>query len=161
MSPVRKRSPSDIQPTDFAGSSHRRSKKVKRNGKGPSDLYLKLRFLHFGSVIKRSSEEKELLLLRVSQDQLELEEEQLGTGKEVEIMLRHVRTVVQGGGLSPKVRLLLSRSSGAHDANQIDFEFASFDDKEQLVDRLRDMQVKIQYKHVYVHCVCHGLMRID
>lgn len=160
-SPVRKRSPSDIQPTDFAGSSHQRSKKAKRDEKAPAELSLVLLSLRFGSVKRQSSEEKRVLLLHVSQDKLELEKEKPGTGMEVEIMLRRVRMVMQGTGSSLKVRLALLGNSDAQESNHIDLQFAAPSSKEKLIGRLRDLQIKIQDKEEYVHCVGLGLMQID
>lgn len=149
-SPMRKRSLSDIKPTDFAGSSNQPSKKIKRNEKRPRDIYLELHSLRFGSVNRRKSKEA-TLLLHVSQDKLELEE------KEVEILLRHVRTVVQGTRASRKVRLCLSGLS----AKDVDLEFIMAHDKERLVERLRDMQIKVQDKDEYVHYIRLCLIRID
>lgn len=141
-SPMRKRSPSDIQPTDVTGSSNQQSKKVKRNEKHSRNIYLGLHSLRFGSVSMRKSKEG-TPLLHVSQDKLELVE------NEVEILLRHVRMVVQGTGTSRKVRLCLSGLS----AKDVDLEFMMAHDKKQLVERLRDMQIKVQDKDEYVYCV--------
>lgn len=151
-SPMRKRSPSDIQPTDFGGSSHQRSKKAKHNEKHPWTLHcIELRSLHFGSVNKRGSKEKGFLYLFVKEDKLELQEEKRGAGKEIEIPLRHIQKAVQGIGESRRVRLGLSGLSDAQEANHIDFEFTTLEDKEMLVKVLRDMQTKIQDKEEYVH----------
>lgn len=148
ISPGRKRSPSDIQPTEFASSSHQGSKRAKRNHKKLGVSILSVLFVGYGPVNKRIAK-GESAAIRLSQDKLELGEDIAGSDK-IEVPLRLVRMVQQGTEPSRRVRLILSRHSEAQDANNMDIEFLMALDKEKLVNVLQDMQTKVQNKEEYV-----------
>lgn len=149
VSPGRKRSPSDIQPTEFATSSHQGPKRAKRNHKSSGVSILSVLFVGYGPVNKRIVK-GESAAIRLGQDKLELGEDLTGSDKKIEIPLRLVRMVQQGIEPSRRVRLILSRHSEAQDANNMDIEFLMALDKVKLVNVLQDMQTKIQNKEEYV-----------
>lgn len=146
---VRKRSPTDIQPTDFAGSPPQGPKKTKRNHQSSGISSLEVLSVRFGAVNKRVVK-GESMAIRLDQEKLELGEDAAGPESNIDILLRHVRVVHRGKEPSLKVRLRLSQSAQAPGDNIVDIEFLTQSDKEKLVQALQHMQAKIQDKEQYV-----------
>jgi hypothetical protein len=142
MFPVRKRSPSptDIQPTDFAGSPPQGPKKIKRSRNSP-DSILDVIYVRFGSVSKRVVKGASITI-NLTPQKIELGEDIVGTGKKIEILIRNVRTVIRGIEPSLKLRLKLSQDSKAPGDTNVDIEFLVQSDKEKLVRVLQDSQIK-------------------
>jgi hypothetical protein len=140
MFPVRKRSPTDIQPTDFAGSPPQGPKKIKRSHNRP-DSILNVIYVRFGSVGKRVVKGASTTI-NLAPQKIELGEDIVGTGKKIEILIRNVRTVIRGIEPSLKLRLKLSQDSKAPGDTNVDIEFLVQSDKEKLVRVLQDSQIK-------------------
>lgn len=160
-SPIRKRSPSDIQPTDFTGSQHQGSKKTKRNRNCSGPVSLDVLFIRYGDIIKRTAKGESAAIL-LHQDKIELGEDV--TGKTTtEILLRHIVGAQQGIAPSHRVRLMLSRHSAAPGHNQVDIEFLMDLGKSKLIQVLQSsqMQIKIQDKDEYVYANVTILGMID
>ena len=147
LSPARKRSPTDIRPTDFAGSPPQGPKKIKRT---PNSLASSFDVIsvRYGSVRKRVAK-GERAAIQLAPEKIELGEDIFGPGKKMEILMRNVRTALQGVEPSLKLRLKLSQKSEAPGDN-IDIEFLVQSDKRKFVQVLQDFQIKTLDKTGFV-----------
>ncbi|KAJ5148888.1 hypothetical protein N7448_000466 [Penicillium atrosanguineum] len=146
MSPVRKRSPSDIRTTYFASSPSQGPKKIKRthNTSIPC-INLSVNYLRYGSTVKIVEVHKPRFV-KMMPEKIELGEDIAEPGKKVEILMRNVRLAYRGMDKSLKMRLKLSQKSESPGDSFVDIDFSMPIDKLQFVERLEDSQIKIQDK---------------
>ena len=141
VSPSRKRSPADIEPTDFVRSTRRGPKKAKRGHKIPISSSFDVHNLRFGG-IKISSRQGRRATLLMEHEKIVLGEEIVGPGELIKVPLRNVITVVRGIFPSLKVRLKLSKNADAL-SDILDIEFLIQAEKNQFVQQLQEKQIKI------------------
>lgn len=144
LSPSRKRSPSDIEPTPFLPS--RRKKKPKRGQQdwGLQDLDyhdLYIRSIRFGPIHKAF--EREPKSIYMCPDSIVLGEHITG-GRPQEVLFRHVRAALQADN-SKKVRLLLNHYQEAP-GSKVDIRFSLTDYKHAFVNLMRKGGVRVQDK---------------
>lgn len=143
-SPSRKRSPSDIQPTDFAGSPRQGPKRAKNAHKNPKATRLDIKSLRYGS-IKRGDSEGSICLV-LDDQKLELEGGKIGE-EEVKILFRRVDKICHAGDLSSKARLMLKGNiTSPSDRQHADIEFSGVKCKDKLVQVLQDLGVNVVTK---------------
>ncbi|KAJ5176855.1 uncharacterized protein N7482_002732 [Penicillium canariense] len=130
VSPSRKRSPADIEPTDFARSPRQGLKKSKHENRGSESALFYILSVRFGTISK-TVENGEEVVIRVSDDRIELGKAITG-GKPVEVLLRHIRSAYQG---EDKVRLQLSHYQGSPGA-YVDIHFSREASKRRFVQLL-------------------------
>lgn len=150
LSPVRKRSPSDIRTTEFASSSPQGSKKVKRShGLSPPRVNINVNYLRHGSIV-RIGKQNQHYSVRLTPQKIELGEEFTGQRKKMDILLRNVRSAYRGIETSRKIRLKLSQKSESPGDSFVDIELTSQNDKLLLLEQLEASQIKVQDKTEYV-----------
>ncbi|CAI7616072.1 unnamed protein product [Penicillium pancosmium] len=145
-SPSRKRSPSDIQPTDFTSSPIQGSKRAKRNHK--SSTRFEVKYLRFGPFKKQPHTEGPLVI-HVDQNK---EKIQLGKlvcdtdeHENASIELRRIIAVLLGDSDSHKIRLKLAvRSELPHDT--VDIEFKTSSEKDKFSALVREKISRVQTK---------------
>ncbi|KAJ6107534.1 hypothetical protein N7523_008857 [Penicillium sp. IBT 18751x] len=142
MSPVRKRSPSDIRTTDFASSPSQGPKKLKQTHKtSAARVKLNLNYVRYGSIFK-TVEVHRPRFVKMMAGKFELEDFEQ-PGKNVEILTRNVRIAYQGIDQNLKVRLKLSQKSESPGDSIVDIEFSTPIDKLLFVEQLEGSQIKI------------------
>lgn len=144
MSPSRKRSPTDIQPTDFAGSSHQGPKRARRNPKASTGFEIELMSFRYGTFAKKVKT-GESATVGLREDGLEVGEDIAGPGNGTFILLRNVVLVFRGREPSMKLRLKLAKKSDAL-SDIVDIELLTIASKTRLVKTLQDKGIKIQDK---------------
>ncbi|KAJ5981377.1 hypothetical protein N7522_013798 [Penicillium canescens] len=141
-SPRRKRSPTDIRSTDFAGSPQQGPKRTKRSHKNADiRIPLQVSFFRIGQ-FTNSCMKEETATLHMGPDGLDISGYLLDSGSDIQILFRHVRQVFSGEDPSRKVRIKLSQ--GSTGAGQIlDIEFSTKAQKTALITRLRVANVTV------------------
>lgn len=145
-SPSRKRSPSDIQPTDFTSSPIQGSKRAKRSH--TSSTGFEVKYLRFGPFKKQPHAEGPLVI-HVDQNR---EKIQLGKlvcdtdeHENASIELRRIIAVLLGDSDSHKIRLKLAvRSELPHDT--VDIEFKTMPEKDKFSALVREKTNRVQTK---------------
>jgi hypothetical protein len=145
---IRKRSPTDIQTTDFAGSPQQGPKRTKRSHKKASfSIPLKSTFFRIGH-FTQSFKKEEPAILQLREDGLNISEDLLDGGSNIEILFRHVSQVLVAEEPSHKVRMKLLQ--GSTRAGQIlDIDFPAKLQKAALITKLQHSDVAIIEKDVY------------
>ncbi|KAJ5573757.1 uncharacterized protein N7459_008184 [Penicillium hispanicum] len=141
VSPSRKRSPADIEPTDFLALPRQGLKKTKRSHKSSMSRSFQVLSLGFGPVRKNNVKGKSAAI-QLGQENITLGEDIAGPEKNFEIPLRNVIAVERGEPPSLKVILKLSHYVDAP-GSRIDIEFLLQDEKKDFVRVFQSMQVKI------------------
>ncbi|KAJ5223699.1 hypothetical protein N7468_008241 [Penicillium chermesinum] len=140
-SPSRKRSPSDIQQTDFAGSPRQGPKKAKLDHKRSKDSSLEVALFRFGPVERTDANSH----IGLEMDDKALELKDAGHGEEpVKILVRHVDKVIQGRQCL-KLRMMLKRHDSSI-ANRVDIEFKTVKSRDRVVQICQKAGVKIATK---------------
>lgn len=145
-SPSRKRSPSDIQPTDFTSSPIQGSKRAKRSHKIPSRFDFDVEYLRFGPFKKRPCPRR-LLRFSVVEDTIELGEMTSESGQDflTSIELRRIFAAYFGGNECLKIRLKLTKTSDSP-YDMVDIEFIKLSEKGRFEALVREQTKKIQIK---------------
>ncbi|KAJ5104671.1 hypothetical protein NUU61_002018 [Penicillium alfredii] len=145
LSPSRKRSPADIEPTDFMGSPRQSPKRAKRNQKKADGRLMSVSSLRLGFCKKVALPGKNVSF-RLGKDSIEVEDIS-GIGKTTTILARHIQHAIQGRDPSCKVRIQLSQTAEWR-GDKLDIGFLSVRDKNQLMHMLQEAQIKIQSKEM-------------
>ncbi|CEJ60414.1 hypothetical protein PMG11_08990 [Penicillium brasilianum] len=140
LSPPRKRSPSDIEPTRF--DSPRKKKKAKRGQPNPEYRNLPIQSIRFGPIHKLVKD-GEKAVIQLSPDKILLGKDITGDRPEG-VLFRHVRVTYQAEN-SQKVRLQLNGYQGAP-GSKFDIHFTLRSSKDALVERIREGGGKVQDK---------------
>lgn len=145
-SPSRKRSPSDIQPTDFLSSPISGSKRVKRSHKGPTRFDIE--DLRFGPFKKRRRP-GESLHFHVDLDQGTIELGKLTSTSNEELVatieLRRIIGAVFGESQCHKIRLRLARRSELP-YDTVDIQFKTLAGKDRFQPFIQEQTDNIQVK---------------
>lgn len=150
MSPVRKRSPSDIRTTDFASSPSQGPKKIKRVHKtSAARVNLNVNYVRYGSIVKFFEVHKPRSV-KMTPEKIEIGDDVAEPGKKVEILTRNIRLAYQGVDKSLKLRLKLSQKSESPGDSIVDIEFSTPIDKLHYVEQLEGSHIKIIDRPGYV-----------
>ncbi|KAJ5775173.1 uncharacterized protein N7511_000184 [Penicillium nucicola] len=143
----RKRSPTDIRTTDFAGSPPEGPKRTKRSHKNTGDsIPLKTSFFRMGQFSKTFTREKNAILY-LAPDRLDIPGDLLDGGNSIDIPFRHVSQVLVAGDLGWKIRMkLLQGSTGV--GQILDIEFPTQYQKTALVRVLQNAHVNVLEKDI-------------
>ncbi|KAJ5182984.1 hypothetical protein N7492_000600 [Penicillium capsulatum] len=144
MSPSRKRSPTDIQPTDFTGSPRQGPKRAKRSHKASRDTELEVTSFRFGNIASKF-QKGEAAVVDLSEEGLTVGEDIAGTQRGTSILLRHVVQAFQGQEPSRKIRLKLAKKAD-NPSDKVDIELLTVADKLRLVKALQAEGIKPQAK---------------
>ncbi|KAJ5318009.1 hypothetical protein N7508_002517 [Penicillium antarcticum] len=138
----RKRSPTDIRSTDFAGSPQQGPKRTKRSHKYPVKcIPLHTTFFRIGQITKTFMKE-ENAVLQMTPDALDIPGDLLDGGNSIQVLFKHVNQVFIAENPSCKVRIKLLQ--GSIEAGQIlDIEFPGRPQKIALAKILQDANVNI------------------
>ncbi|KAJ5512208.1 Peptidase C48 SUMO/Sentrin/Ubl1 [Penicillium fimorum] len=141
--PTRKRSPSDIPLQDLSPPAPA-MKKAKISQKH-SDKKHKLRYFRIGTSSKSCLME-DIVPIYSNKQGFELREDALGQGNTISIPFQKIMQVLVGEKPSRKVRMKLARTFEQGD--QLDIEFWTTEDKEQLLEVLDKPDVHRQGKEM-------------
>lgn len=141
ISPSRKRSPSDIKPTDFGSSPAKNSKRVKQSHR-PSNTF-EANYLRFGPFMKQNSTGQSLLF-SVDQHKIQLGDltSKSHESTDTSIMLNYINKASTGFGNSRKVTLKLAQKSELPN-DRIDIEFTTISGKNEFMRLIQDLKIKI------------------
>lgn len=148
MSPVRKRSLADIQPTNFADSPRQGPKKMKRSHKSNKVSRHDVTSFRFGSIVKKVKK-GESATVGLDEHALHLDEDIVGPGQRLTIPLQNVFRAVHGGDPCLKIRLKLAKKNDAP-GDMIDIEFLTATSKRKLMVAVQNLQIKTIEKDMYV-----------
>ncbi|KAI2793937.1 hypothetical protein POX_a00525 [Penicillium oxalicum] len=136
VSPSRKRSPSDIEPTQFVSRLNKKSKKTRRDQTDSEKRTASLRYVRFGLIHKLVEDGRETSI-DVCPDRIVFGASVTG-GRPEEVLFRHVRAILHAAG-SQKVRLQLRDYQNAP-GNILDMQFSTTGDRDFVKNRVAQMQ---------------------
>ncbi|KAF7716429.1 Ubiquitin-like-specific protease [Penicillium ucsense] len=136
LSPSRKRSPSDIEPTQFIPQLTKKNKKTPRDNAEVQKSTVSLQYIRFGRISKLVEDDREISV-DVYVDRLVLGANVTGNNRE-EVLFRHVRALIYAER-SLKVRLQLRDYQHAP-GSLIDMQFTTLRDRDSVRDRIVQTQ---------------------
>lgn len=136
LSPSRKRSPSDIRPTDFASSPSQGPKRAKRSH-GSSKSF-NVRSIHIGSEKQQGGK----LVFQPDRNRLEFLGNPTKSDDSFKILVRNITTAVVGDERSSKVTLKLSKDINSS-IQKVNIQFIKISDKDGFATLIEN-NVKIQ-----------------
>lgn len=141
-SPARKRSPSDIRPTDFTSSPIQGPKRAKRSHKSTRKAF-RVSSLRFGIHKKQTTGQD--MVFHIDEEKIELVDFVADFHGNVEIPLCHIIMTVRGDENSRKVRLRLTKKADSP-GDRLDIDFASSSEKDRFTNFIQeqDHDIKMQ-----------------
>ncbi|KAJ5689267.1 hypothetical protein N7462_003659 [Penicillium macrosclerotiorum] len=146
LSPARKRSPTDIRPTDFVRSPRRRSKKVKHQHESSDLTLLFISSIRFGNISKKVEKGEEVAIV-LDDKKIQLGQDITGSRK-VDIFFRYIRTALRAEcHANRKVRLQLSHYEDAP-GKIVDIDFLWQSDKIGFLKMVKEAEaaINLQFK---------------
>ena len=147
QSVTRKRSPSDIQPTDFS-SPPQDKKKAKRSHQKPAKKsILQASYYRIGSFSKTCTRD-EFAPIHIVDIGLQLREDLLGPDNVLLIHFEKITNILVGEGTSRKVRL--SMMGARNDSNErFDVEFWTQDEKSAMLKIVQSPNIAQEFRDAY------------